>query len=235
MLQPDTAGNPNLLPELAVGVDLAFEHYLPSGGLLSANMFVRQISNTMRSQTSLETVSWSDVPRWVARMQNVGSATTEGLELEAKLRLTEWLPQAPAVDLRANLSLFRSNVDGVPGPNNRIDQQPDGTANLGADYRLAGWPLKLSANLAYTPGYTTQVNATDQVFQSDKLVADASVLWIWSPRAQLRLSASNFTARNYLSGTRVLSSNSAGQPLSDSTQTTAPTSLNLQAKLELKL
>jgi len=234
-LQPDTAGNPNLLPELAVGVDLAFEHYLPKGGLLSANAFVRQISNTMRTQTALETVSWSDVQRWVSRTQNVGNATSQGLEIEAKLRLTEWLPQAPAVDLRANLSLFRSSVDGVPGPYNRIDQQPDGTANLGADYAVRGWPLRLSSNLAYTPGYTTQVNATDQVFQSDKLVADASVLWIWSPRAQLRLSASNLTARNYLSGTRLLSSNSAGQSLRDATLSTAPTATNLQAKLELKL
>jgi hypothetical protein len=73
------------------------------------------------------------------------------------------------------------------------------------------------------------------VFQSDKLVADASVLWIWSPRAQLRLSASNLTARNYLSGTRLLSSNSAGQSLRDATLSTAPTATNLQAKLELKL
>ncbi len=53
----------------------------------------------------------------------------------------------------------------------------------------------------------------------------------WSPRAQLRLSASNLTARNYLSGFRLLSSHSAGQSLSDSTQTTAP---KLPAKLELK-
>ena len=234
-LQPDTAGNPNLLPELAVGLDLAFEHYLPSGGLLSANVFVRQVSNVMRSQTALETVSWSDVQRWVARMQNVGSASTQGLELEAKLRLTEWLPEAPAVDVRANLSLMRSSLDGVSGPNNRLDQQPDGTANLGADYRLKSWPLKLSANLNFTPSYTTRLSDTQQIFQSDKLVGDASVIWIFSPSAQLRLSASNFSARNYLTGGNLLTTNSASQPLREATQTTAPTYTNLQAKLELKL
>lgn len=237
-VQADRAGNPNLLPELATGIDLAFEHYLSGGGLLSASVFTRQISNLMRSQTMLETVSWSDTPgqeRWVTRTQNVGSATTQGIELEAKLRLTEWLPQAPAVDLRANLSLFRSSVDGVPGPNNRIDQQPDATANLGADYAVRGWPLKLSANLNYTPGYTTQINATDQLFQSDKLVADASLVWTWSPSALLRLSASNFTARNYLSGGSLVSSNSTGQSLREATQSTAPSSINVAAKLELKL
>jgi iron complex outermembrane receptor protein len=224
-----------LQPELATGIDLAFEHYLSGGGLLSANVFVRKISNLMRSQTALETVSWADVPRWVTRTQNVGNATTQGLELEAKLRLPEWLPQAPPVDLRANLSLFRSNVDGVPSPNNRIDQQPDGTANLGADYAVRGWPLKISGNLNYTPGYTTQLSATEQMFQGDKIVADASLVWTFSPSAQLRLSASNFTARNYLSGGTLVSSNSTGQTLREATQNTAPSSVNIAAKLELKL
>jgi len=234
-LQPDTAGNPSLMPELALGLDLAFEHYLPRGGLLSANVFVRQISNVMRRQTTLENVSWSGEPRWVARMQNVGNATTQGLELEAKLRLTEWWPDAAPVDLRANLSLMRSNLDGVSGPNNRLDQQPDGTANLGADYQPRGWPIKLSANLNFTPGYSTRLSEEQQVFQSDKLVADASVVWIWSPRAQLRMVASNFTARNYLSGGTLLTSTSAGQAQRDTTQTTSPSFVNLQARLELKL
>ena len=234
-LQPDTAGNPNLMPELATGVDLAFEHYLSRGGLLSANVFVRQISNVMRSVTSLENVSWSNVPRWVARMQNVGAATTQGVELEAKLRLTEWLTDAPPVDVRANLSLFHSSLDGVSGPNNRLDQQPDGTANFGADYQPKGWPLKFSGNLNFTPGYSTRLSNEQEVFQSDKLVADASVVWIFSPRAQLRLVASNLTGRNYLTGGSLLTNNTAGQAQRDTTLTTAPSFVNWQAKLELKL
>jgi len=234
-LQPDTAGNPNLMPELATGVDLAFEHYLSRGGLLSANVFVRQISNVMRSVTSLENVSWSNVPRWVARMQNVGAATTQGVELEAKLRLTEWLTDAPPVDVRANLSLFHSSLDGVSGPNNRLDQQPDGTANFGADYQPKGWPLKFSGNLNFTPGYSTRLSNEQEVFQSDKLVADASVVWIFSPRAQLRVVASNLTGRNYLTGGSLLTNNTAGQAQRDTTLTTAPSFVNWQAKLELKL
>ena len=234
-LQPDTAGNPNLMPELATGVDLAFEHYLSRGGLLSANVFVRQISNVMRSVTSLENVSWSNVPRWVARIQNVGAATTQGVELEAKLRLTEWLTDAPPVDVRANLSLFHSSLDGVSGPNNRLDQQPDGTANFGADYQPKGWPLKFSGNLNFTPGYSTRLSNEQEVFQSDKLVADASVVWIFSPRAQLRLVASNLTGRNYLTGGSLLTNNTAGQAQRDTTLTTAPSFVNWQAKLELKL
>ena len=49
--------------------------------------------------------------------------------------------------MRANASLFRSHVKDVAGPDNRLDQQPDGTANLGADYKFSGWPLTLGGNV----------------------------------------------------------------------------------------
>jgi len=233
--RPDSAGNPQLQPELALGLDTAYEHYLPGGGLLSANVFVRQIDKLMRAQTTLETVPWADVPRWVSRMQNVGSAITSGLELEAKLRLREVYPSAPAVDLRANMSLLQSRLTSLSGPNNRLEQQPDGTLNLGADYRLSGLPLRLSGNVNWTPGYTTRLSDDQQVWQGDKWVLDASALWTFSPKAQLRLSASNMLARDYLTGGTWLYSNSNGIATRDTVQSTAPSYLNLQAKLELKL
>ncbi|MBJ7420276.1 MAG: TonB-dependent receptor, partial [Rhodoferax sp.] len=234
-LHPDSAGNPDLQPELAMGIDTAYEHYLPGGGLLSANVFVRQIDNLMRSQTALETVPWADVPRWVSRMQNVGSAITSGLELEAKFRLREIYLEAPAVDLRANMSLLQSRLTSLNGPNNRLEQQPDGTLNLGADYRLSGLPLRLSGNINWTPGYTTRLADDREIWQGDKWVLDASALWVLSPSAQLRLSASNLLARDYLSGGSLRSTQTNGLPSLDTSQNTAPSYLNLQARLELKL
>ncbi len=234
-LHPDGAGNPNLQPELALGIDTAYEHYLPGGGLLSANVFVRQIDNLMRAQTALEAVAWADERRWVSRMQNVGSAITSGLELEAKFRLREIYPESPAVDLRANMSLLQSRLTSLSGPNNRLEQQPDGTLNLGADYRLTDLPLRLSGNINWTPGYATRLADDQEVWQGDKWVLDASALWIFSPRAQLRLSASNLLARDYQSGGTLLSTQSNGLPIRSTTQNTAPSTPNLQARLELKL
>ena len=233
----DRVGNPDLRPELATGIDLAAERYFEGGGLVSANLFHRNITDLIRyTITQVSNPSWAPgQTRWVSSPHNVGDAVTQGIELEAKFRLNQLWPEALPVDIRSNMSFFRSRVKDVPGPNNRLDQQPDGTANLGADYRLKGWPLKLSANLNFTPGYTTRLSDTQQVFQSDKLVGDASVIWIFSPSAQLRLSASNFSARNYLTGGSLLTTNSASQALRQTTQTTAPTYTNLQAKLELKL
>ena len=64
----------------------------------------------------------------MVRQQNIGDAVTQGLELEGKFRLSELWAEAPRIDVRANASFFRSRVKEVPGPDNRLDQQPDYTA-----------------------------------------------------------------------------------------------------------
>jgi iron complex outermembrane receptor protein len=233
--QPDRAGNPNLRPELATGFDVAIERYLPGSGLLSANLFRRNIRDYMRSQTTLETVPWANEPRWVSRPQNIGSAVTEGIELEAKFRLSDLLPDAPRVDIRANASVFRSRVKSVPGPDNRLDQQPDGTANLGADYKFAGLPLTIGGNLNWTPAYDTRVSVDQTAYQGRKLIVDAYALWAFSPAVQLRVTASNLAPRDYLTGGSLDFDNLSGVPVRETSTTTAPTYLNVQIKLELKL
>jgi outer membrane receptor for ferrienterochelin and colicins len=224
--QPDRAGNPDLKPELATGVDLAFERYLAGSGILSANVFYRQITDYMRSVTALDPVTG----RWVSRMQNVGDAVTQGLELEAKLRLSDVVADAPPVDLRVNGSLFRSRVSEVPGPDNRIDQQPDGTINLGADYRFRGTPITLGGNLNWTPSYTTRVSEAQALEQGAKTVGDAYVLYFLNPSTQLRLTASNFAPRDYLTGSSYQSIDAR-----ESSQTTATSYINWQLRVELKL
>lgn len=201
---PDRAGNPDLSPELATGIDIAAERYLPDGGLFSANLFYRRITDLMRTLTTLETVSWSPVPRWVARPQNIGNATTAGIELEAKLRLTEVIKTAPPVDLRANASFYRSRVDTVPGPDNRLDQQAHYTLNLGADYRLRGLPLTVGGNVNWVPAYDTRLSETQWSRQGRKQVIDAYAQWRVNPSLRLRLSVSNALPIDYTTGSAVL-------------------------------
>ena len=231
--QADRAGNPLLKPELATGLDIAFERFLAGGGLLSANVFQRQISNYMRSEVALENVSWSPgQPRWVSRPQNVGAAVTQGIELEAKFRLSDAIAGAPKVDMRVNTSVFRSRVNGVAGPDNRLDQQPDATANLGADYRFAGWPLTLGGNLNWTPAYATRISAVQAATQSRKLGADAYGLWVFNPTQQLRLTLSNLAPRDYVTSASQIDT---GAGVRETSVTTAPTYLNVQLRLEIKL
>jgi iron complex outermembrane receptor protein len=222
----DRAGNPQLKPELARGLDIAFERYLSGGGLLSANLFMRQIHDLMRSVTRLETVSWSPVPRYVARQQNIGDASTQGLELEAKFALDQMIESAPRIEMRSNLSLYRSRVDGVPGPDNRLDQQARMTANLGADYRFRGTPLTMGGNLNFVPGYTTQLADDQRSRTGGKSEFDAFALWAFSPAVGLRLLASNLTARDYESSNTI-----AGE----TARSFGPTCTNWQLRLELKI
>lgn len=193
---PDRAGNPELKPELATGIDLALEHYPSGGGVFSASLFHRRIRDLQRTVTALEDVAWSPVPRWVSRTRNIGEATTQGVELEAKGRADQWWTGAPRTELRASLSLFRSRVDGLPGPDNRLDEQADGTLNLGADHAWRGTPLKGGVNLNWVPGYRTQLSETQWVQVDDRRVLDLYLLWTVQPGLAWRLSAGNVLPRD---------------------------------------
>jgi len=190
---PDRAGNPALEPERSQGIDLALERYLGQGGVLSVNLFHRRIRELIRDVTTLEDVAWADEPRWVSRPRNLGRATAQGVEFDAKFRLTELRADAPALDLRMNLSLYRSQVDSVPGPDNRIDQQPRAVGNLGADYRLPGTPWTLGGSLGVTPGYRTQLTELQSQETGLRRVLDAYLLWQIDSETRLRLSLANLT------------------------------------------
>jgi iron complex outermembrane receptor protein len=234
---PDTAGNPNLKPELATGIDIAFERYLENGGVLSANVFRRNISDLIRGSTQLETVSWSPgIQRYVRRQQNIGDAVTQGVELEAKFRLDQLITGAPGIELRSNFSVFDSKVQGVPGPNNRLDQQSKATANFGGDYRIRGTPFTLGGNVNWVPGYTTRLDAEQTVSVDSKQVWDAYALWTFTPTVALRLLGSNLNPRAY--DTVNVSDVGLTAPTRNERTTVrsgGPSHVNWQLRLELKL
>ena len=233
---PDSAGNPELKPERALGLDLAFERYLDGGGVLSAATFYRKVRDLMRSVTTLETVSWSPVQRWVSRQQNIGDATTAGIELEAKYRLDQLVAEALPVELRHNVAFYRSHVEGIPGPDNRLDQQAKASANVGADYRLRSLPLTLGGNLNIVPGYRTQLADDRAIIVSSKRVFDLFALWTFSPEVGLRLLANNIGPRDYASRTEFdYSQTGTGTPLTETAISRGPSYTLWQLRLELKL
>ena len=222
--QPDRTGNPDLKPELATGIDIAFERYLEQGGVLSANVFRRNISNLIRYTTTYNGT------RYVSSPTNVGDAVTQGVELEAKFRLNQWLVDAWPIDVRSNVSFFRSHVKDVPGPDNRLDQQPSSTGNLGGDYRLRSLPLTLGGNFNWNPAYETRRTENQWAYQGAKRVVDVYGLWRLSPSAGLRLTVSNLTPLDYVTGS-TFSAN--GQ--TESAHTTARNWQNVQLRLELRI
>jgi iron complex outermembrane receptor protein len=228
----DRVGNPDLRPELATGIDLAAERYLEGGGLISANLFQRNITDLIRYTISqVSNPNWAPgQSRWVASPHNVGAAVTQGLELEAKFRLNQVWPEALPVDIRSNVSFFRSRVKDVPGPNNRLDQQPDMTANLGGDYRLRGLPLTLGGNLNYNPDYDTRQSQNQWAYQGAKKVVDVYGLWRYSAATAVRLTVSNLTPSDYITGSSYI-----GNGVSETARTTTRNWQNVSLRLEMKL
>lgn len=225
---PDRTGNPNLRPELATGVDISFERYLAQGGVLSATVFRRNIQDLIRYQ--LNDSCGTQGQLCVVRPQNIGNAITQGVELEAKFRLNQWWPQALPVDVRSNISVFSSRVQDVPGPDNRLDRQPDMTANLGADYRMRSWPLTVGGNLNLNPAYNTQISAAQSTWLGAKRVLDLYGLWRINDRTGLRLTLSNALGQNYVSSNTYVNG-----AVNETATVTSPSWRSVQLRLEMKI
>jgi iron complex outermembrane receptor protein len=187
---PDQAGNPALRPEVSTGLDLSFEHYEGKTGVLSVNLFVRQIDEHIREDTRLDTVDWSPNRRWVTRSYNVGMARTMGIELDARGRLNEWLAEAPAVEINAGLNLFRSSVGSLPGPHNRLAEQPRANAKLSLQYQLPQWPWRLGTQLNWTSATPVRVAEQDWRDNGRRFSASFTALWTIDKDQRLRLSYS---------------------------------------------
>jgi len=227
---PGSKGNPALRPEVALGLDVAVERYLPDGGVMSAAVFHRRVSNLIRNVTSLETISGIATQQYVSIPQNVGNAITQGVELEAKFRLNQMLTDAPAVDIRSNISFYESNVLGITGPNNRLDQQPSMTANLGGDYRLRSMPFTVGGNINMNPGYTTHSSDYQWLYVSQKRVMDVYGLWRVDASTSWRLTLSNLSPLSYNTNSLYNSSS-----LYEDSTTRNRNWTNIQIRLEKKL
>ncbi len=224
--QPDRTGNPDLRPELATGIDLAFERYLAQGGVLSVNLFRRNIQDVIRYTTTYN----SATDRYVSAPANVGKAITQGVEFEAKFRLDQWVAGAWPIDVRANTSFFRSKVLDVPGPDNRLDQQPSMTGNFGGDYRLRSLPLTVGGNYNWNPAYDTRRTETQWAYQGAKRVLDVYGLWRFSPASALRLTLSNVTPLDYVTGSTYRSGSTF-----ESATSTGRNWRNVQLRWEMRL
>ena len=225
--RPDRTGNPDLKPELATGLDMAYEHYLGRSGILTAGAFIRDIDDLIRRDISLQDTATGQ--RWVSTPRNIGHARTKGIELEAKFQLQELMTDGPAIDFRSNYSHFWSSVDDIPGPNNRLDAQPRQTANVGLDYRLKEQPLTLGASLNWTPPTLIQSSVSQLVGTSRKRSFDAYGLWKFNSRNQLRISANNMVAEDAV-GSNIVTTNGLAQLANTINQTYVVWSVKYETK-----
>jgi outer membrane receptor for ferrienterochelin and colicins len=187
--EPDYQGNPTLKPELAFGIDAAYEHYWAEGALVSISVSSRRISDFTR------TLVYFENGRWIATPSNQDSARTRSLELETKFPLKALMDDAPALDLRASLTRNWSRVESVPGPDNRLDQQTPLSVNLGADYKAGA--LTAGGSFAYRSGGPFRASLNQRGYAFARRELEVYGLWKFDLKRQLRVAVSNVLRQAY--------------------------------------
>jgi outer membrane receptor protein involved in Fe transport len=182
-VEPDTLGNPNLKPELALGLDAAWEHSWAEGTLFSLSASTRRIDDYTRYLVRF------DGGRWISQPANVGKARTRTVQLETQFPLPTVFDSAPPLEMRANLARNWSRVDAVPGPDNRLDQQTPLSANLGFDYHANRWTG--GANFGFQRGAKVAVASNQAAYLSARRDLELYALYKLDPLRQLRISALN--------------------------------------------
>lgn len=186
---PDFKGNPSLHPELSWGLDASYEHYLPGGALVTLGVYARRIKDVV-----VQRVHESDDGEWIQSPVNAGQARVAGLEFEAKGKLAEIVAAAPDIDLRAGATRNWSRIDDVPGPGNRLTQQPIATLTAGLDWHVKGSALTLGSGFVFEHAGYARTAPTQSITTSNKRLLDAYAAWKLDANSQLRLTGTNVLA-----------------------------------------
>jgi len=138
---PNFQGNPGLRPELSWNVDASVESKLRDQQSHGVTLYYRRIDDII-----LPLVSQDSLSRWIEQPVNLGSAQMLGLEAQGRYRLHALDKTLPNIDLRPALTINRSKLSAIAGPDNRINQQPKLVFSMAADYRLKTQPIAMGAN-----------------------------------------------------------------------------------------
>lgn len=147
--QPDFQGNPVLRPELAFGLDSALEWYGAGDAMLSLSAYARRIRDVVQLKL------WQENGVWVSSPVNDGNAEVHGIELDARLPLTNGASGWPVIELRSSVGRHWSRVASRSGPDNRLGNQAPLIANIGLDLRMAGG-VSAGANFRMVGGWRAQ-------------------------------------------------------------------------------
>ena len=220
---PDFQGNPQLLPELAWGADLAYESYFAKDSMLSISAYAKRVQDvTVRRLYQQNAV-------WITSPFNQGRAQVFGLEVDGKFALTNFFKAAPAVEVHVNAARNWSRLDAIPGPDNRLSDQVPLTANFGLDYK-PHMQLAMGLNMNIQTGGVVQQTADLRTYSSVSRKLDLYVLWKLENKTQLRLSVADLLHQDVAQSSQY----------SDSTQrivrnSTTPGSVNIRLVLEKAL
>ena len=216
------SGNSSLKPELATGVDLAYEHFFAKGASMS-------LSGSVRALTQYNTRGIFLINgRWVNKPINNGNASSRSIEFDAKFPLQSIYNSAPPIDFRFNVARNFSRVDEVPGPNNRLDQQVPLSGTFGLDYRMPGGMVTAGASYSFKSGGDVRLAVNQINYSAPTRELEMYVLYKYTPKLQFRLRLANVLRQDQVTATTYFDANGSTRSSS-----TGPTQMNVGANMKL--
>lgn len=183
---PNFVGNPKLRPELAWGLDAAFEHNGKDGLNYAIRAKVQQVDDLHRDTVYFDNNAW-----W-KKFVNTGSALGKSLELSTQFPLKRFMTEAPDLDVSMTYMHFWSDVKGLPQPFNQLNPYTyQFTLNL--NYRLKDLPLTMGMNARLQDAHWQQTSLTDREYVQSPSTLDLYALWKFDKKSQLRLAVNNIT------------------------------------------
>ncbi|WP_082548389.1 TonB-dependent siderophore receptor [Massilia sp. Root335] len=180
---PDMQGNPGLRPELAWGLDVAYESYFSRDGVVSISGYARRIHDVVLREL------WVENGKWISAPINDGQAEVRGIEFDARVPVAAPRPGWPGTDVHVNFGRNWSRVDNLQGPDNRLAAQAPVTANVGADLNFKAG-ITAGVNLHVVGGNVARLTSALTTRTAILRELDTYVAWpAWG--GQWRFSASD--------------------------------------------
>ncbi len=105
-----------------------------------------------------------------------------------------WFASGSGVQLRSAWNLYRSEVEQVDGPDNRLEAQPPWSANMGFDARIKNTGWTVGASMILQPAYSTQQTDRQSAQRSALKTLDAFAAWRVDRNMQWRVGLTNILA-----------------------------------------
>lgn len=187
------AGNPNLQPYKAMGLDASLEYYPGADTLVSFAAFYKKIKNPIFTRTIYDT-SFAGVPLLsLSQPQNADSGELMGVELGVQKRLT-FLPQPlDGLGVSLNATFVDSSVD-VPGRESEdlpFFRQSKWLFNAALFYEKG--PFEAKVAVTFRDDYLTGVgaNADGDTYVKARTVIDARAAYRVTDRIEVFVSGAN--------------------------------------------
>ena len=197
-----TINNTALEPQYSDNFDVSLEYYFKPVGLLSAGVFLKELSSFIFTADVGEIPEGpnngfgGDYTGYTLRTQaNGGSATVRGLELAYQQQFSNLPGVWKGFGIFANYTRLQTegdygNIGGQSGPADLVGFVPK-SGNVGLTYHAHPWAIRAQMN--YTGSQLFRFNATlaSRQYEYSKSPLDISVKYSFSPRFSVYLDVIN--------------------------------------------